>query len=188
MSTIKAESLSIVGPAVDRLRRCVVPMVVALAIAEVVAAVAVAPVGAASVNWLIRRSGNYAVANDDLVRFALSPVGIAAIFVSLTVGLAVTGLGRSAALLASHRAASGRRVSGVLVFARAVVLLPRIFRLAARQVGILALLVAPFALVVGLVVFFVLRGVDLYWMVTVRPARFWVGVLLVVPPMAGVCG
>ena len=182
MSTFQAESLSIVGPAVDRLRRGVAPMAVALAIAEVVAAVAVAPVGAASVNWLIRRSGNYAVANDDLVRFALSPVGIAAIFVSLTVGLAVTGLGRSAALLASHCAISGRRVSGVLAFAKAVVLLPRIFRLAARQVGILALLAAPFALVVGLVVFFVLRGVDLYWMVTIRPARFWVGVLLVIPP------
>ncbi len=180
------ENISIFAPALRRLKRGAWPMLVALAIAEVVAGVVLAPLGAAAVNWLIRRSGCYAIANDDLVAFALSPLGITTFLVVATVGLTVTGLGRAAALLALEVSDTGQRVSGVIGFTRALACLPKIVELAARQTCLLALIGAPFLAVLGLIAWLTLKGVDMYWVVTVRPTRFWVAVAFALPPL--LCG
>lgn len=181
LNTLLLEVITILSAAIRRLRRGAWPMLVALAIAEAVAAVVLAPLGAAAVNGLIRRSGRYAVANEDLVGFVLSPLGAATLFVSVTVGLTVAGLGRGAALHALRGAEDGGRVSGVVAFARALGRLAQIMELAIRQVCILGLIGLPFGAVVGVIVWMTLRGVDLYWMVTVRPVRFWVGAGLAAP-------
>lgn len=181
LNTLPLEVITILSAAIRRLRRGAWPMLVALAIAEAVAGVVLAPLGAAAVNGLIRRSGRYAVANEDLVGFVLSPLGAATLFVSVTVGLTVAGLGRAAALHALRGAECGGGVSGVLAFARALARLAQIMELAVRQVCILGLIALPFGAVVGVIVWMTFRGVDLYWMVTVRPVRFWVGVGLAAP-------
>ncbi|MFO0873523.1 MAG: glycerophosphodiester phosphodiesterase family protein [Phycisphaerales bacterium] len=175
------DASAILKAATARLRHAPLAVLVALALAQLAAATVLAPLGAGALDWLVSHSGRYAVANEDLVGFVLSPIGLATLLVGAVVSLTGTGLGRAAALLAAHRAAVEGRASGIVAFVGAVRRLGAIVELSLRQVVILGLLAAPFVAVIGGIAVLVLRDVDLYWLVTTRPLRYWVGVGCVAP-------
>lgn len=175
-----------------RLRAAPLAMLGSWLLLRLLAAAVVAPLASAGTNWMIARTGRYAVANEDILRFALSPVGAAMLVVAGGVTVISLALSRTAVLLVArerteHSAAAKaigqrRRVASI---ARAVLgavrRLPTISRLVARQFAALALVVAPLAALVLLIAWLVTREVDLYWLVTIRPTRFWVGSALLAP-------
>lgn len=172
---------SILVDSAARLRRSPVAILVALALAELAAATVLAPLGAAAVDWIVRRSGHYAVANVEIVGFVLSPGGLATL-VTAGIVIAVTfQLGRAAGLLAAQGRAGHGVSGGIAAFVGAVRRLPRVTELAARQFAIVALHAAPFVAALGGIAWLVLRGVDLYWLVNTRPLRLWVGVACAAP-------
>ncbi|MFO0491129.1 MAG: hypothetical protein ACK51T_01705 [bacterium] len=156
-------------------------MLVAFALAELVAAQVLIPLTAGVVNWMVRRSGHYAIANEDLIRFFLSWVGLATLLVAGTVTLAIDGMGRGAMMLALRRAERDKQASGVLAFIDALRREGVIVELAARKVLLAGVLGLPFVAAIGLVVWVTVRGVDVYWLVNERPLRFWIALACVVP-------
>lgn len=113
---ILLESRALLVSAWGRVRVGSRAMLVAFALAELVAAQVLIPLTAGVVNWMVRRSGHYAVANEDLIRFFLSWVGLATLLVAGTVTLAIDGMGRGAMMLALRRAERDKQASGVLAF------------------------------------------------------------------------
>lgn len=157
----------------------------AVALAEIAALALLVPLGALAVDWLIRRSGSYAVANEDLLSFALTPLGATTLFATGVIALATTTVARAAGVMALLSAESRGGDGGVRVGVGGVVAalreVPRLLRLAAREAAMLAVILVPTLALLGGIAWVVLRGVDLYWLVETRPLRFWVGVALAAP-------
>ena len=181
--------------ALRRLRTAPLAILGAWVLLRIVAAAVLAPLGSAGTNWMIARSGRYVVANDDIVRFVLSPIGASALLLAAAVTVLSLSLARTAVLLvardrteeeatavATAAMARRRRIASV---ARAVLgalrRTPVLAELAARQVAILLVVAAPLIAVVLLVAWIAVRGVDLYWLVTIRPTRFWVALAVLAP-------
>ncbi len=186
MAAVKAmlkDGASLLAEAFRRGWRGAAPMLVALAVAEGAVVAALAPLSAGAVNWLVQRTGQYAVANDEIVRFALTWVGVATLLVSGTVALAVAGLGRAAALMAAMQSEGGERASGLTSFLCALWRAWPILSLSARQVAWLAAIAAPFVAMAGAIAWLTVRNVDLYWLVNEKPARFWIGLACMAPAL-----
>ncbi len=156
-------------------------MFVAFAIAELVAAQILLPLSIIAVNWLILRSGEYAVANEDLVRFFASWQGLASISVATIIALTIDGLGRGAMLIALWRVREHGRASGARAFLGALWRLGPILGVGARKFLFSVGLALPFLGAILAVAFFATRDVDLYWLVTVKPARFWIALACILP-------
>jgi glycerophosphoryl diester phosphodiesterase len=183
----------ILSEAVGRLRSATLAYVAAWVGIEASAAAALTPVGSWATNWLIGRSGRYAVANKEIAMFLLSPQGLAVVALAALVALFGSALGRAATMtiaaecerIAQGQAGtSGRRAwrgmavrSGLATLRRA----PAIAVLVARQLGIFALVLVPFLVVIAGIGWWTVRGVELYWVVTTRPARFWMGLAGIAP-------
>lgn len=173
------------GGVAPRLRAAAVALIVAVTLADVVRSSLLAPLGAAAIEWLVRRSGRYAIANLDLVGFALSLPGVLSILILALAALIGMGLTRGAALFAIEAKVAGRRrpgaLSGVVAVLEALRSIGRLVKLALHQ----AMRLAPIALaavaLIGLVAWFVVGDVELYWVVTTRPPRFWAGLGVIVP-------
>jgi glycerophosphoryl diester phosphodiesterase len=139
-----------------------------------------APLG----NWLFARlistTGRLAISNEQLAVFFLSPFGLLAAFLVITVVVAFdlveqAGLGWIAAGDLHGRAPTARAALG-----RMVVLAPRLLALAIRQVAIALAGLAPLGALAGLAYLLFVRGHDIYFLVTERPAAFWWAVAIAV--------
>ncbi len=136
-------------------------------------AVSFTPVSAWLLNRLVVRSGQYAVADHDLLAFALSPEG--ALFLLLSVGLALAfwfaeqvGL-----LLIVVNAARNTKIPISLVMWQNLTRLPALVRLGLLQ-G-LAYLVAGVPIGIGIWLAFraLLREWDFYYYLNVQPPSWW---------------
>lgn len=160
-------------------------MVVAVTLADVVRSSVLAPLGAAAIEWLVRRWGRYAIANLDLIGFALSLPGVLAILILALAALIGMGLTRGAALFAIEAKIAGRRrpgaLSGVVAVLEGLGHIGRLVSLAIHQAMRLAPSVLVVVALIGLVAWLVDGEVELYWVVTTRPPRFWVGLAAIVP-------
>lgn len=160
-------------------------MVVAVTLADVVRSSVLAPLGAAAIEWLVRRWGRYAIANLDLIGFALSLPGVLAILILALAALIGMGLTRGAALFAIEAKIAGRRrpgaLSGVVAVLEGLRHIGRLVSLAIHQAMRLAPSVLVVVALIGLVAWLVVGEVELYWVVTTRPPRFWVGLAAIVP-------
>ncbi len=187
--------------AIGRLRAAPLAYVAAWLGIEASAAAALTPAASWATNWLIGRSGRYAVANKDIAGFLLSPAGLGVLSLAALVAVFGTALGRAATMVVAsecERRGPGRgpgrgggapwrgmAVRGVLDALRRS---PAIAGLVARQLGLLSLVLAPFLLVIAGIGWWAVRGVELYWVVTTRPARFWLAVAGIGPvALAGLC-
>lgn len=176
------------GGVLGRLRAAPLAYLAAWLGIEAATAAALTPLASWTTNWLIGRSGRYAVANTDIALFLLSPRGLGVLAVAAVVAAFGTALGRAVTMvIASECERLGRpgrggwrgmALRGVFATLRRA---PAIAMLVARQVGLLALLLAPFVAVIAGIGWWTVRGVEMYWVVTVRPTRFWIGLGAIVP-------
>ncbi len=181
-STRGSRTLRTIPGAFARLRDRPLPYMLAWLGIEGVIAAALAPIGSWGVQRLIARTDRYAVANQDIVSFLLSWEGLLAAFLAATVAIGAYALARTTTLLLAERCIDfGARglgadaLLGVHATIAAVRRVPSVLSLVARQLAILAVWAAPFVAMIGLIVWLVLRGVDLYWLVNTRPTRYWIG-------------
>ena len=181
LGSIASESFRLLLSAAGSARVGARPMLVAFAIAELVAVQILLPLAVFVVNWLILRSGEYAVANEDLVRFFASWQGIAAITVAAIIALTIDGLGRGAMLLALWRARDRGRASGIGACLGAIWRTVPLLAIGTRKFLLSVALSLPFILVIGIIAWIATRNVDIYWLVNVKPARFWIALACIIP-------
>jgi glycerophosphoryl diester phosphodiesterase len=181
LGSIAGESFRLLLSAAGSARVGARPMLVAFAIAELVAVQILLPLAVFVVNWLILRSGEYAVANEDLVRFFASWQGLAAITVAAIIALTIDGLGRGAMLLALWRARERGRASGIGACLGAIWRIVPLLAIGTRKFLLSVALALPFILVIGVIALIATRNVDIYWLVNVKPARFWIALACIIP-------
>lgn len=142
-------------------------------------AVSIAPASAWLLNRLVARSGQYAIADHDLLAFALSPEG--ALFLLLSVGLALAfwfaeQVGLLLIVINSSRGKTKITVS--LVLWQNLTHLPALVRLGLLQS--LAFLAAGIPVGIGIWLAYrtLLRDWDFYFYLNVQPASWWVFVAI----------
>ena len=184
---MRETALRVIRDSLRAFRLAPATMLAAWIVVEATTGALLAPIASWATNWLISTTGRYAVANEDIVRFALTPAGAAAIFVGAVISLLGVVLARASILrLASRRdgATTRRGLAGIAresigALVASAWALPRLTSLIARQLVLLLLLASPFFIVIGLVAWFATRDAELYWVVTVRPTRFWVALAII---------
>ncbi len=140
--------------------------------------VSFAPAFSWLMNWLIARSGQYAVSDTDLVAFFLSFGGILFLLLSVGFVLAFWFAEQAGLLIILVKAARGRNVSISGVLWENIKHLPALFRLGLLQtVGYLAAGI-PFGFGIGLTYWLLLREWDIYYYLNVQPLNWWIALAI----------
>ncbi len=137
-------------------------------------ALIIGPVSSGVIAYLIARKGQYSFGNNDILSFALSPIGIITILLAATlIVFAQTAEIAGLLLLGRDPESDGP------AFARAALrtgkAAPRIFSLAGWQCVILGVCLAPFLALVALAFKRLWSQYDLNYLVQVKPPEFWTG-------------
>jgi glycerophosphoryl diester phosphodiesterase len=125
------------------------------------------------------------VSNAELLSFALSPIGLTALFVSAAVTLALAFAGLAGLTVMSARAITGGRVSAIEALRVTARRLPSLVGLGALQAVLYGLALAPFAALAGIAYLLLPLRHDINYYLAARPAVFWVGMSVIAVLLAG---
>jgi glycerophosphoryl diester phosphodiesterase len=129
-------------------------------------------------NWLIARSGQYAVSDTDLVAFFVSFDGILFLLLSVGFVLAFWFAEQAGLLIILVKAAGGLNVPVSGVLWENLKHLPALLRLGLLQgAGYLAAGI-PFGFGIGLTYWLLLREWDIYYYVNVQPLSWWIALAI----------
>jgi len=140
--------------------------------------ISVAPVSAWFMNWLVARSGQYAVSDNDLVAFFVSMHGSLFLFLSIGFVLAFWFAEQAGLLIIVVRAVRGRSVSVSRILWDHIKRLPALFRLGLLQAVVYLATAIPFIFGIGLTYWWLLREWDLYFYLNVQPLSWWIALLI----------
>jgi glycerophosphoryl diester phosphodiesterase len=143
--------------------------------------------------WLILASGDAALTDEDILLFALSPLGLLIVLIVTALYLTLLVFEQSALFLAAYRVTAGQRIN---LIALSRYLLQRawaIFLFALRTIGLAALVVAPFLAALVWIVGRYLSEYDINYYLAEKPPELWLAagaivacLLLMLWPMMGV--
>jgi glycerophosphoryl diester phosphodiesterase len=122
---------------------------------------------------VMARSGRTVVSNWDIFDFLATPSGWAYAAVVATAAVAALLFELAGVMALATAAAAGARLSAGRFLQAATWVPLRIAHLGAIKTVLLALTLAPFALLAGLAFGLLLSGHDLYYYLKVRPPIFW---------------
>jgi glycerophosphoryl diester phosphodiesterase len=129
-------------------------------------------------NRLVAASGQFAVSDNDLLAFFLSPQGILFLILSVGFVLAFWFAEQAGLLIISLKAAFGKAVPVSLILWEQITRLPALIRLGLLQAaGYLAVSI-PFLLGIGLVYWLLLREWDIYYYVNAQPLSWWIALII----------
>jgi glycerophosphoryl diester phosphodiesterase len=152
---------------------------------KVLGSAVVAPIAGWAAAALLSVGGRVSVSNAELFSFALSPIGLTALFVSATLALALVFAEQVGLTALSARAITGGRISTIEALRITARKLPSVAGLGALQAVFLGLALAPFAGLAGLAYVLLPLRHDINYYLAARPAVFWVGVSIFVVLLAG---
>jgi glycerophosphoryl diester phosphodiesterase len=132
------------------------------------------PAATLPAHLLVSLSGSAALTDEDILAFALRPVGLVALSVCAAIALAVAALEYAAMMAVGFGAVHGRSIGwfGALHFA--ALHLGGILRLTTRCVAWLLLTAAPFLVTAAAVYVLLLRKYDINYYLAERSPVFWV--------------
>ena len=152
---------------------------------KVVAIAIVTPIATWLVTRLISTSGQLSLSNDQILSFALSPVGLLALLFASTVTFTLGFAEQSGIVVMGTRALSGERISflegGWYIRKR----LLSILGLAALLALLYGVALAPFGALAALTYQLLLTRYDINYVITERPMEFWVSLVIGVILVAG---
>ncbi len=136
------------------------------------------PLTTALLNTAIALGWESAVTNGELLRFGLSPLGIATLAGFGTLVLGIQFFEQAGLVILGVNAARGGKTS-LRELARLTARdMPRLLAIAGLQVLAGAVVVAPFLLLAGLTYWLLLSGSDINYFLTYRPPRFLAAVAI----------
>jgi glycerophosphoryl diester phosphodiesterase len=152
---------------------------------KVLAAGVLAPLSSWIVSSLISTSGHLSLSNDQILSFALSPVGLATILLAAAFALAVGFAELAGLIVIAHRARQGQRVSALEALWVTLKRLPSLVALGALQVALYGLALIPFAAVAGLTYLLLPKRYDVNFVLAEKTAEFWVVAIVGTVLLAG---
>ncbi|UCC84099.1 MAG: glycerophosphoryl diester phosphodiesterase membrane domain-containing protein, partial [Gemmatimonadota bacterium] len=152
---------------------------------KVIGSAVVAPIAGWAAAALVSAGGRLSVSNAELLSFWLSPAGLAALFVSAAIALALVFAEQVGLIAMSARTITGGTVSAIEALRITVRKLPSLLGLGALQAVFLGLALAPFAGIAGLAYALLPLRHDINYYLAARPAVFWVGVGIIAMLLAG---
>lgn len=134
---------------------------------------------------LLKFSGEPAVADMDLLFFALSPTGALAFGLFSAVTIVISAFELASFMAVGVADASGKPIDVFAALTFSVKRTKQIFFFAGRLVVKVLIVVAPFLLAAGAVAFFLLTDYDINYYLAVQPPEFWfaaivIGIIVVV--------
>jgi glycerophosphoryl diester phosphodiesterase len=140
--------------------------------------VSFAPASGWLLNRLVASSGQFAVSDNDLMAFFLSPPGLLFLIFSVGFVLAFWFAEQAGLLIISVNALFQKKVFVSRVLWEQIKRLPALIRLGLLQAAIYLAAGIPFLLGIGLTYLLLLREWDLYYYLNVRPASWWIAVVI----------
>lgn len=150
------------------------PLLVFSLVFRGIATLALLPLGTWAVQRLIQASGRTSIENTDILRFVLSPLGLAAVLSALGILFAVR-IVEGAGFLHLHVRHRAHEEAGLLSsLGAALRTAPRALGLAVRLAVRLVLVAAPFLAGIGLVYVLLLTDRDINAYLHDRPRELWI--------------
>ena len=143
--------------------------------------------------WLILTSGDAALTDEDILLFALSPLGLLIVLIVTALYLTLLVFEQSALFLAAYRVTAGQRTNLIPLSRYLLQRVWAIFQFALRTIGLAALVVAPFLATLVWIVGRYLSEYDINYYLAEKPPELWLAagaivvcLLLMLWPMMGV--
>lgn len=132
-----------------------------------------APFTGVTLRFLIELSGQPALADQDILYFLLSPLGMVALILMAGIVIAVMALEQASLMAVGATAAPGTRSRALRALVFAVRRGPRIFIFCLWLAARLLLLALPFLGVAGAIAWLLLTDYDINYYLQARPPAFW---------------
>jgi len=130
-------------------------------------------------------SGRNILADQDILRFLLGPVGWLVFIIVNSAIIAVVALEQAALMIVTAGAAQEKQVSVRQALTHTLPLTWPILQIIARLLARALLITAPFFLAIGGIIFLLLRPYDINYYLTEKPPVFWVAAVLSGTLLAG---
>jgi glycerophosphoryl diester phosphodiesterase len=141
---------------------------------KIIGFVLLAPLVSLVFRGFLAASGRTVLADVDMVRFLLHPIGWLTLIVVGGATIGILALEQSAMMTISLGAARGRRISVLSALLFVAARARGILEIAGRMVARLLLLVAPFLALGYGIYWLLLSGHDINFYLTEQPPRFWI--------------
>ncbi len=123
---------------------------------------------------LVSLSGSAVLADQDILRFALSPIGLGALVLAAAARIAVLALGQACLMGIAFGAARRTRFKALSALAWGVARAGKILAVTTRLVLRVLVLCGPFLALAGAAYFFLLTDFDINYYLKERPPAFWI--------------
>ncbi len=178
---IKKQALNIVSD----LKRCFRPLFIYHLFFSILAVMLLAPASA----WITTRglttTGHPMISHQEMLEFFLSPAGMAWVMAVGTLTVLIIFIHHAGMIYISSRSCSGRYRLASSALIRVGRNLPSLLTLALIQVAAHLLVAAPFIILMGVVWIILLGDYDPYFLVSRKPAIFWIYCALCAPVALG---
>lgn len=160
------------------LRRCWRPLVAADVLFKLAAAVLIAPLVALAFRAFVTSTGREVLADQDILRFVFSPIGMACLVCVGALSLASLVLEQAVLMRIVWASATGQQVRVRFAVSEALADTWNTVKLGGLLVASALLLALPYFLVLGLVYWWLLTGHDINYYLADKPPAFWGAVTL----------
>ena len=136
------------------------------------------PLTAVVLQLLLRLSGEAALSDQDILYFALRPLGWVTLIVVGAIVVGIVAMELAALMLIGFGVTENQEVGVVAALSATFKKAPGILILTARMVGLILLIAAPFLVVIGGIYYFLLTKHDINYYLSFKPPEFWTAVAL----------
>ncbi len=154
-------------------------LLIADAVYKIAAFVILFPLVGGALRLFISTSGSSALADQDILFFVLSPMGLLALVVVSAVSLGIVALEQACLMIIGLAATQGERVTPFGALSYGVRHAGPVVRLAIRIVLRLLLVAAPFLAAGGLVYSTFLAELDINYYLAEKPPVFWAAAIII---------
>ncbi len=163
---------------IEQLKTVLRPVIIFEIWSALIFVVSFAPASVWLMNWLVARSGQYAISDNDLLAFFLSIRGVVFLLLGIGFVLAFWFAEQTGLLIIVVNAIRGRKFSISRILWEHVKVLPALIRLGLFQAGAYLAAGIPFGCGIGLTYWLLLRQWDLYYYLNTQPLSWWIAVCI----------
>ena len=178
---IKKQALNIVSD----LKRCFRPLFIYHLFFSILAVMLLAPASAWITTRVLTTTGHPMISHQEMLDFFLSPAGMGWVLAVGTLTVLIIFIHHAGMIYISSRSCSGRYRLASSALIRVGRNLPSLLTLALIQVAAHLLVAAPFIILMGVVWIILLGDYDPYFLVSRKPAIFWIYCALCAPVALG---
>lgn len=155
------------------------PLAATAILFKVAAFVVLAPLSGLLLRLLVTTSGSAALADQQILFFLLTPLGLAGLLAFGAFSLAIVALQQAGLMLIARGAAGGRRLTALTALAQVARHARPVLALATLLTARALLLAAPFLAAAAGLYLWLLTDYDINFYLAARPPRFWLAVALI---------